>query len=122
MPQWAAERIDDWLDSYPGDGRLLRSIDRWGNLGEHLSPRGVSHLLAGLCTAAGIEAMSPHALRAHRITEVIEASDPLLAQRLAGHAQVTTTARYDRRGLDNLAGVVDRMNQPGNPMRPRLVA
>jgi integrase len=122
MPAWAAERIDDWLDSHPADGRLLRSIDRWGNLGEHLSPRGVSHLLAGLCAAAGIETMSPHALRAHRITEVIEASDPLVAQRLAGHAQVTTTARYDRRCLDDLAGVIDGMNQPGTPMRPRLVA
>lgn len=29
---WAAERIDDWLDSHAGDGRPLRSIDRWGNL------------------------------------------------------------------------------------------
>jgi site-specific recombinase XerC len=122
MPLWAAERIDDWLDGHPGDGLLLRNIDRWGNLGEHLSPRGVSHLLAGLCTAAGIEVMSPHALRAHRITKVIEASDPLLAQRLAGHAQVTTTARYDRRGLDHLAGVVEGMHQLGKPMRPRLVA
>jgi integrase len=122
MPHWAAERIDDWLDGHPGDGPLLRSIDRWGNLGSCLSPRGVSHLLAGLCTAAGIEVLSPHALRAHRITEVIEASDPLVAQRLAGHAQVTTTARYDRRGLDNLARVVDGMVQPGKPVRPKLVA
>jgi site-specific recombinase XerC len=66
--------------------------------------------------------MSPHALRAHRITEIIEASDPLVAQRLAGHAQVTTTARYDRRGLDHLAGVVGGIQQPGKPARPRLVA
>lgn len=122
MPRWAAERIDDWLDGHPCDGRLLRSIDRWGNLEPYLSPRGVSHLLAGLCAAAGIEVMSPHALRAHRITEVIEASDPLVAQRLAGHAQVTTTAGYDRRGLDQLTGVVDRMRQSGMPLRPRLVA
>jgi integrase len=122
MPAWAAERIDDWLEGHPGDGRLLRAIDRWGNLGPLLSPRGVSHLLAGLCAAAGIEVMSPHALRAHRITEVIEASDPLVAQRLAGHAQVTTTTRYDRRGLDDLAGVVDSLGQPGRTSRPRLVA
>lgn len=122
MPTWAAERIDGWLDGHPGDGRLLRAIDRWGNLGEYLSPRGVSHLLAGLCTAAGIEVMSPHALRAHRITEVIEASDPLVAQRLAGHAQVSTTARYDRRALDHLAGVVDGIHQPEKSARPRLVA
>jgi integrase len=122
MPAWAAERIDDWLDGRPGEGRLLLPIDRWEDLGEHLSPRGVSHLLAGLCTAGGIEVMSPHALRTHRITEVIEASDPLLAQRLAGHAQVTTTARYDRRSLDDLAGVVDGINRPAKPARPPLVA
>jgi site-specific recombinase XerC len=122
MPQWAAERIDDWLDDHPGDGRLLRSIDRWGNLGDQVSPRGVAHFLAGLCAAAGIEVMSPHALRAHRITEVIEASDPLVAQRLAGHAQVSTTARYDRRGLDHLTGVVGKLQQPRNLCPPRLVA
>jgi integrase/recombinase XerD len=122
MPPWAADRINAWMKVHPGDGQLLRSIDRWLNLGEHLSPRGVSHLLAGLCSASGIEVMSPHALRAHRITEVIEASDPLMAQRLAGHAQVATTARYDRRGLDDLAGVVDGIRQPGKPVRPRLAA
>jgi integrase len=122
MPSWAAERIDGWLDDHPGTGRLLRSIDRWGNLGERLSPRGVAHLLAGRCDAAGIETMSPHALRAHRITEVIDASCPLTAQRLAGHASVTTTSRYDLRGLDHLAGVVERMEQPGGPGRLRVVA
>jgi site-specific recombinase XerC len=122
MPTWAAERIDGWLDGHPGDERLLRSLDRWGNGGTQLSPRGVSHLLAGLCATAGIEVMSPHALRAHRITEVIEASDPLVAQRLAGHAQVSTTAHYDRRGLDDLAGVVNRIAQPGGPGRLRVVA
>lgn len=122
MPAWAAERVDDWLDDHPGDGRLLRSIDRWGNLGTNLSPRGVAHLLAGLCDDAGIEMLSPHALRAHRITEVIEASDPLVAQRLAGHAQVTTTARYDRRGLDHLAGVVEAIRQPGEVALLRTVA
>jgi integrase/recombinase XerD len=122
MPGWAAQRIDDWLHGHPGNGSLLRSIDRWGNIGERLSPRGVAHLLAGLCDSAGIETLSPHALRAHRITEVIDASDPLVAQRLAGHAQVTTTARYDRRGLDHLAGVVEGMEQPGGPGRLRAVA
>jgi integrase len=74
MPSWATERIDDWLDDHPGDGRLLRSIDRWGNIGTRLSPRGVAHLLAGLCDDADIETLCPHALRAHRITEVIEAT------------------------------------------------
>lgn len=38
MPSWAAVRIDDWLDGHPGNGRLLRSIDRWGDVGTHLSP------------------------------------------------------------------------------------
>jgi len=111
LPQWAGEMIDDWLAVHPGAGMLLRSVDRWGTIGGPLAARSVQFLLERLCRRAGVPAVSPHGLRAHRITAVIEASDPLLAKSLAGHADVSTTARYDRRGIDQLASVVDGMDR-----------
>ncbi|MDA2988445.1 MAG: site-specific integrase [Actinomycetota bacterium] len=115
LPRWAGEMIDDWLAVHPGDGMLLRSVDRWGRVGGELAVRSVQYLLERLCARAGVPALSPHALRAHRITAVIDASDPLLAKSLAGHANVSTTARYDRRGIDHLAAVVDGMDRRRRP-------
>jgi site-specific recombinase XerC len=113
--------IDDWVAVHPGDGRMLRPIDRWMNVGDRLSARTVQVVLAGLCARAGIEHLSPHALRAHAITSVISLGDVYLAMRLAGHAKPDTTARYDRRGLDELASVIDRLDEPTPAPPLRLV-
>lgn len=105
--------LELWLSDHPGTGPLLRSVDRWGYIGQRLSTRGVQTALICLCDQAGIERLSPHALRAHQITAVASRGDVFIAQLFAGHCDLSTTQRYDRRGFAALEQVMARMPEPG---------
>lgn len=94
--------LEDWLSVRgAAAGPLFVPINKGGrlDLGQRLTPQAVLNLLAKRGTAAHIPAFSPHDLRRTFISDLLDrGADIATVQKLAGHAQVTTTARYDRRG------------------------
>ena len=81
-------------------GPLFVPINKGGRIEQRrLSGQGILHIGRQRQRAAGIGAFSPHDLRRTFIGDLLDAgADLSTVQQLAGHAQIQTTARYDRRG------------------------
>lgn len=98
----ALDALDDWL-SVRGDepGPLFCAINRGGRIdrGGRVTPQAIYNMLRTRGEAAGVKNFSPHDLRRTFISDLLDAgADIATVAKLAGHANVTTTARYDRRG------------------------
>jgi site-specific recombinase XerD len=81
-------------------GPLFVSIDQTGQLGRtRLRGESIAYILRRRQQQAGIDPFSPHDLRRSFVTTLLDAGeDVFTVQKLAGHADASTTARYDRRG------------------------
>lgn len=93
--------IDAWLMARgPLPGPLFCPVFRGGHIKiRRLDSRTVLDIARRRAAAAGIKHFSPHDLRRTMISDLLDAgADIVTVQKLAGHANVQTTARYDRRG------------------------
>jgi integrase/recombinase XerD len=89
-----------WLDlRNPIPGPLLLRVKGGRVLSQRITPQAILKILQRLASKTEVDGFSPHDLRRTFITELIcREGDLFSVQGLAGHADVKTTARYDRRG------------------------
>ncbi len=106
MPAGTWERLHFWLDQVRSGvpGPLFSRIRRFDTLtDERLTDQAVYHILQVRQGQAGIEKCAPHDLRRTFATAMLDNGEDLITVRDAmGHASVTTTQQYDRRGEERL--------------------
>jgi site-specific recombinase XerD len=90
-----------WLELRGKDaGPLFVSVKRGGTLryGRRLSPQSIYYLLRVRAKRAGVKPFTPHDLRRTFVGRLLDAGvDIAIVAKMAGHSNIQTTARYDRR-------------------------
>jgi site-specific recombinase XerD len=97
----AARAVSDWL-RFRGEaeGPLFNPYRKGGRrqVGS-LTTQAVYKMLQERARSAGVEDFTPHDCRRTFVGDLLDhGADIVTVQKLAGHASVSTTARYDRRG------------------------
>lgn len=117
LGQGAGGVVSEWVTARDSEaGPLFLPISKTGNLlKRRLSDQAVLWVLEQRGKEAGLEHFSPHDMRRTFISDLLDAgADIATVQKLAGHASVQTTARYDRRGEATKQKAVELLNSPFN--------
>jgi len=97
----AADAVREWITTR-GDalGPLFCPVTQKGDVViRPMTDQAVYGILQARAKKAKVRAFSPHDLRRSCVSDLLDAGvDISVVQRFVGHANVTTTARYDRRG------------------------
>lgn len=114
VPGGAWQRLDLWVDQVRGEtaGPLFTRIRRHDYLTEErLTDQAVYHILKVRQHEAGLDRCAPHDLRRTFATALLDNGEDLITVKDAmGHASITTTQKYDRRGQQKLRKARDRLD------------
>ncbi len=111
----AREAVAAWLEVRGSEaGPLFLAVDKAGNVRPgHISPGAVYQVLGRLQEAAKVKPFSPHDCRRSYVTALLAAGNSIaVVQKLAGHASVATTARYDRSDEDAKRKAAETLHVP----------
>lgn len=115
VTQGAADALADWLEIRgTAPGAMFHPIAKGGKIERrHMTAQAIYDTLATRAAQAGIANLSPHDFRRTFVSDLLDAgADISTVQRLAGHSNVQTTARYDRRGEAAKRKAVDLLHVP----------
>ncbi|RTN76004.1 tyrosine-type recombinase/integrase [Enterobacter asburiae] len=113
-PAGTWQRLQKWVEEVRGEkeGPLFTRIRRFDTLtNDRLTDQAVYHVLQVRQRQAGIAKCAPHDLRRTFATAMLDNGEDLITVKDAmGHASVTTTQQYDRRGEARLRKARDRLD------------
>ena len=118
----ALDALMDWL-RVRGDqpGPLFLPIRKGGRIQGHqrMTTQGVYHILRKRAKQAGVTDLTPHDFRRTFVGDLLDAgADIATLQKMAGHANVQTTARYDRRPEAAKRRAASLLHVPYHPSIP----
>ena len=118
-----ADRLEVRAATVGAAGPLFVRIRRGDHAtGDGLTPQAIYDILARRALQAGVKAFTPHDLRRTFAGELLDAgADIVTVQKIMGHANVTTTAGYDRRGARAKRGAAKLLHVPYGGRRRRKV-
>lgn len=117
-PAWAFHKLQAWLDlrrerlpeGQADDPFLFNRIRRGGHITrERISKHAIYYIARQRGAEVGVRIM-PHDFRRSFITRVIEEHDLSIAQKLAHHTNIQTTASYDLRDDNERRRAIDRFD------------
>ncbi|MFB4394044.1 MULTISPECIES: tyrosine recombinase XerC [unclassified Pseudomonas] len=117
-PAWAFEKLQAWLDlrraqlpeGVADDAFLFNRIRRGNHITRaRITKHAIYYIARQRGAQVGVKIM-PHDFRRAFITRVIEEHDLSIAQKLAHHANIQTTAGYDRRDDNERRRAVERFD------------
>ena len=107
--------VEAWLrDRGEEPGPLFCPVSQAGEVRiSRMRGESIAYILRRRQEEAGTKPFSPHDLRRSFVTTLLDAGeDVFTVQKLAGHADSATTARYDRRGESAKRRAVQRLSIP----------
>lgn len=97
------QALDEWTQYRNNNtDALFCKINKGGKVTScRLSSSGLDYMLSSLQSLSGVEKFTPHDLRRTFITQLLEKGVDLnTVRQLAGHSDVSTTTRYDKRDIE----------------------
>lgn len=112
VSHWVRQALAAWLEARGNEPGVL-FVSAGDVVFRPLTPQTVMDVCERRARLAGIESFTPHDLRRSFISNLLTVGvDSSTIQRLAGHRDVRTTMRYDRRPMDEQRRGVQRLVSP----------